>query len=117
MELSAANIRYLIAMKENERCDGMIRGADVARTLGCTRPSVHKMMESLSGLGLVSRSCPYAAIRFTPEGEAAAADCVKRYAAAERKLRSAFPDLTEIENLVCALLAAMSGNGENRREG
>ena len=107
MELSAANIRYLIAMKANERPDGVIRGADVARALGCTRPSVHKMVESLSAMGLISKASPYAAIRFTPAGEAAARDCLARYCAAEKKLLHAFPDLRQPENLVCALLAAL----------
>ena len=107
MELSAANIRYLIAMKKNQRPDGVIRGADVARALGCTRPSVHKMVESLSAMGLVSKASPYAAIRFTPAGEAAARDCLARYCAAEKKLLHAFPDLRQPENLICALLAAL----------
>ena len=107
MELSAANIRYLIAMKKNERPDGVIRGADVARALGCRRPSVHKMVESLSAMCLVSKSSPYAAIRFSPAGEAAARDCLARYCAAEEKLLSAFPDLRQPETLVCALLAAL----------
>ena len=107
MELSAANIRYLIAMKENERPDGVIRGADVARALNRTRPSVHKMVESLTALGLVSKSSPYAAIRFTPAGEAAAADCAARYAEAEAKLCRAFPALGDCEELVCSLLAAL----------
>ena len=108
-ELSAANIRYLIAMRRNQRPDGIIRGADVARALSRTRPSVHKMVESLSALGLVSKSCPYGAIRFTPAGEAAAAECAARYAAAEEKLRRAFPALGDCEELVCSLLAALPG--------
>ena len=107
MELSAANIRYLIAMKQNQRPDGIIRGADVARALDRTRPSVHKMVESLAAQGLVSKSCPYGAIRFTPAGETAANDCAARYAAAEEKLREAFPTLGDCGELVCTLLAAL----------
>ena len=115
MELSAANIRYLIAMKANERPNGVIRGADVARALGCTRPSVHKMVESLSAMGLVSKASPYAAIRFTPAGETAALDCMARYRAAEAKLLRAFPDLRQPENLVCALLAALPEKSASAR--
>lgn len=107
MELSAANIRYLIAMKQNQRPDGAIRGADVARALKRTRPSVHKMVESLAALGLVSKSCPYGAIRFTPAGETAARDCTARYTVAEEKLRKVFPALGDCGELVCSLLAAL----------
>ena len=94
-------------MRRNQRPDGIIRGADVARALSRTRPSVHKMVESLSALGLVSKSCPYGAIRFTPAGETAARNCTARYTAAEEKLREAFPALRDCEELVCALLASL----------
>ena len=44
-ELTASQIRYLIAIKRLYERQGSVRGADIARELKVSKASVHRMMD------------------------------------------------------------------------
>jgi len=73
--LSASNIRYLIAMHSLDSKDGM-RCVDIAESLNVTKPSVHRMVEILDGIGFVQQT-KFGMIFLTKKGRELAA----RYAA------------------------------------
>ena len=102
--LSASNIRYLIHMKRLEREDGSIRSVDIASALGCTKPSVHKMMEFFIQSGYLKKD-PYGAGRFTEEGDRIASRCCRYYQAVEKRIGEDFPHLNDVQNVVCTILA------------
>ncbi|NCC61618.1 MAG: winged helix-turn-helix transcriptional regulator [Verrucomicrobiae bacterium] len=52
--LSASSIRYLIALNALDKECG-IRCVDIAEKLGLTKPSVHRMMETLCDRALVKK--------------------------------------------------------------
>ncbi len=67
MKLTAANIRYLLAIGEQENMENGVRCISVAQTLGVSKPSVHTMIESMQQMGLLEK-CRYGVIHMTPEG-------------------------------------------------
>ena len=48
-QLTAAHVRYLIALKRLNNADG-IKGSDIANELNLTKPSVHSMMDTFLSL-------------------------------------------------------------------
>ena len=105
-KLTASNIRYLIAIKGIKPIDGGTRCVDIARAMGYKRPSVHKMMDSFVGMGLVEKS-PRGTIRFTKRGEKIASKYSRYYVAVEKMIRDAFPEAEETDDAVCSLLSAL----------
>jgi len=64
--LSASSIRYLITMQSLGNESGM-RCVDIAGALNVTKPSVHRMMETLSDKALVQK-VKYGMVFLTEEG-------------------------------------------------
>ncbi|PKM71830.1 MAG: hypothetical protein CVU91_11785 [Firmicutes bacterium HGW-Firmicutes-16] len=64
--LSAAGIRYLIVLNDLDGECG-IRSIDIAEKLALTKPSVHRMIEALSGRALVNK-VKYGTVFLTDEG-------------------------------------------------
>lgn len=66
MRLTATQIRYLLAIHTLSD-DGIVRSADIAGSLGVTKPSVHKMIIQLSKMDLITKE-KYSVIRVTESG-------------------------------------------------
>ena len=62
--LTAANIRYLLAIEDLDRDGKGVRCVDVAQALGITKPSVHSMVDSMKDMGLLEKP-HYGVIRLT----------------------------------------------------
>lgn len=106
--LSAANIRYLIALNALDR-EGGVRCVDIAQTLGITKPSVHRMMEAMCDMALIVKA-KYGTVSLTETGRALA----ESYAAYYTTIGGYFagrlsltPD--EAGEAALALLAAVPG--------
>ena len=56
-ELTASQIRYLIAIKRLYERQGSVRGADIARELKVSKASVHRMMDFFEQVQYVKRDC------------------------------------------------------------
>ena len=65
--LTAANIRYLLVIRELDTRRRGARGTDIARQLGVTKPSVFTMTRNLRELGLAEQE-KYGAVCLTPLG-------------------------------------------------
>lgn len=65
--LTAANIRYLLAIEDLDRDGKGVRCVDVAQALGITKPSVHSMVDSMKDMGLLEKP-HYGVIRLTDLG-------------------------------------------------
>ena len=69
--LTAANIRYLLAIEDRDRDGKGVRCVDVAQALGITKPSVHSMVDSMKDMGLLEKP-HYGVIRLTDLGRSTA---------------------------------------------
>lgn len=67
MELTPSQIRYLLAVYTLHK-DGAVRSADIAQSLQVTRPSVHRMTQQLSEMGLLVKE-KYSSVGFTETGK------------------------------------------------
>ena len=108
MELTAAHLRYLLAIYELTRTRPQVVAVDVSKTLGVSKPSVTRMLGVLRERGLLLQE-RYGKISLTEEGGhlAAAYDGgVRRLAA---RLEEAGLDLTAEERtgLACLLAASL----------
>lgn len=66
-DLTAANIRYLLALRDLDGDQRGVRCVSIAEALGVSKPSVHAMMDTLKKLSLVDKD-RYGTVRFTPAG-------------------------------------------------
>ena len=69
--LTAANIRYLLAIEDLDRDGKGVRCVDVAQALGITKPSVHSMVDSMKDMVLLEKP-HYGVIRLTDLGRSTA---------------------------------------------
>ena len=72
--LTAAQIRYLLTMKQLDGDGNGVRGAKVAAVLGFTSPSVHTMLNTFREMNLIRKDA-YGVAYFTENGR----DVVARY--------------------------------------
>lgn len=56
-ELTASQIRYLIAIKRLCERQGSVRGADITKELRLSKASVHRMMDFFEQAQYVKRDC------------------------------------------------------------
>lgn len=56
-ELTASQIRYLIAIKRLYERQGSVRGADIAKELKLSKASVHRMVDFFEQVQYVKRDC------------------------------------------------------------
>lgn len=106
--LSAANIRYLIALNALDR-EGGVRCVDIAQALGITKPSVHRMMEAMCGMDLIVKA-RYGTVSLTRQGRVLAG----KYAAYYETIGGYFAGRLslppeEAGEAALALLAAVPG--------
>lgn len=104
--LSAAAIRYLLALKALEREGRGTRSVDIASALGLSKPSVHNMMKTLDALGLVLKNA-YGAAYLTQRGKETASRYTRYYGAVEKLLKGSFPDAENLDNAVVLLLSEL----------
>lgn len=78
MELTGVQIRYLLAIQELWEAHESLRSVELSRRLGVSKPSVHRVLAQLEGLGLLERA-PYGAARLTRTGEETARSCAASY--------------------------------------
>ena len=69
--LTAANIRYLLAIEDLDRDGKGVRCVDGAQARGITKPSVHSMVDSMKDMGLLEKP-HYGVIRLTDLGRSTA---------------------------------------------
>lgn len=106
MRLSASGIRYLLAMHALEKAESGVRSAELAAALGVSRPSVHNMMNTLQGLGLIDKGS-YSSARLTDAGRALAQRYGRCLGAAASLLGEDLPADAGMQSALCALLAEM----------
>lgn len=102
--LTAANIRYLLALKTLCPEDGYTRCVHVADKLGISKPSVHAMMNSLKDMKLIAKD-HYGTVRFTAEGYRLSSLYEDYYSIVSESLADKFSDEKYLELAVCAFLA------------
>ncbi|MDR3729792.1 MAG: MarR family transcriptional regulator [Oscillospiraceae bacterium] len=78
MELTGVQIRYLLAIQELWEAHESLRSVELSRRLGVSKPSVHRVLAQLEGLGLLERA-PYGAACLTQTGEETARSCAASY--------------------------------------
>lgn len=84
MKLSAAQIRYLLAMHEIAR-DGKLRSNEVAEKMSVSRPSVHRMLAQLEKMKLITKE-RYSFVMLTKQG----AEIAESYAVHLQRLSQYF---------------------------
>ena len=104
--LTAANIRYLLALKTLEKEGAGTRSVDIASSLGLSKPSVHNMMNTFTEMGLVSKNA-YGAAFLTELGNETANRYVRYYDSVEGPLKGSFPGAGDVGSATCYLLAEM----------
>ncbi len=102
--LTAANIKYLLAIQSLCAGQSGVRCTDLARRLNVAKPSVHAMVRSLSEQGLAAKE-RYGTIFLTEAGQQMAA----QYAQCVEDLSSRLQTALELggeacENAACVLL-------------
>ena len=103
--LTAANIRYLLAIRELDAGQRGVRGSDIAQRLGVTKPSVFTMTRNLQGLGLVEKE-KYGTISLTVSGRQKAERYTDCYALVLRQMeRSLGCTGADCRKAACELLA------------
>ncbi|MEA4816412.1 MAG: MarR family transcriptional regulator [Lachnospiraceae bacterium] len=66
MELTPSQIRYLLAVYMLNK-NGVVRSVDIAKKLHVTRPSAHRMITQMSGMGLLEKE-RYSSVKITESG-------------------------------------------------
>lgn len=103
--LTAANIRYLLVIRKLDTRQQGVRGTDIAKLLGVTKPSVFTMTQNLRQLGLVEKE-KYGTVFLTPLGQKRAAQYADCYTLLVRRLESSFGrSVADYRNAACELLA------------
>lgn len=103
--LTAANIKYLLALHELDADEG-VRCVDVAQALDISRPSVHAMIKTLEGMKLVEKP-RYGVVCFTAQGKLLADLYKECFEAVCLHFREMLPGKPDIKAAACVLLAEM----------
>ncbi len=85
MQLTASQIRYLLAIAELSQKRACVSSSDIADKLQVTRPSVNKMLAVLSDKSLLEKK-RYGAVQLTDLGAKISSDCGERVVRLSDKL-------------------------------
>ena len=108
-ELTASQIRYLIAIKRLYERQGSVRGADIARELKVSKASVHRMMDFFEQVQYVKRDCGKHIV-LTDDGMGKALEYEKYSMELNKRLfHSKLCDSIE-EMAICSFLASFSSD-------
>ncbi len=103
--LTAANIRYLLVILELDTEKQGVRGSDIAKQLGVTKPSVFAMTRNLLELGLVKKE-RYGTVFLTELGRQKADQYADCYALLLRRIEGALRCTgADYRSAACELLA------------
>lgn len=103
-KLTAANIRYLLTMKAFADAGKQIRNAYLAEYLHYKKSSVHSMLKSLVSIGMIQKDDDNI-IYLTEKGADTAVQYQRYYSTIDTMMHKCFPDFTNRENAILALLA------------
>ena len=104
LQLTATNIKYLIAIYYLGQKDRFVKCADVSKVLSVTRPSVHAMMKTLTEMALIEKP-HYGKVNFTAKGREMAEKYVTAYGTVHRFFLPLFRENASIEDVVCAFIS------------
>ena len=102
--LTAANIRYLLVLRQLCPDDGVTRCVHVAEMLGISKSSVHTMMNSLKDMELIEKD-RYGTVRFTEKGSRLSTLYTDYFEFMSRELYGVIPQSASRDIAVCAFLA------------
>ena len=106
--LTAANIRYLLALHELDSGDKGAHSSDIAGRLGVTKPSVHTMIKKFCEKGYVTKE-KYGTVHLTALGKQLAERYAKQYALLYGKMEHSLELPPEdCRTAVCAVLEQIS---------
>ena len=106
-KLTAANIRYLLAIGASQRKNSGARCVDVADSLGVSKPSVHSMVSTLQNRLLV-RQDRYGYIFLTDAGRSLYRRYTAYFEAVSGQMRQMLDSDEEAGTAACAVLAEVS---------
>ena len=66
--MTAAQIRCLLALRALNQLSEKVASKDIARLIGISRPSVHRLLEALAAEGMISKE-PYGTVELTELGQ------------------------------------------------
>lgn len=108
-ELTASQIRYLIAIKRLRERQGSVRGADIAKELKLSKASVHRMVDFFEQVQYVKRDCGKHIV-LTDDGMGKALEYEKYSMELNKRLfHSKLCDSIE-EMAICSFLASFSSD-------
>lgn len=103
--LTAANIRYLLALYEFDRDNAGVRSTNIAERVGVTKPSVHTMLKTLCGKKYAVKE-KYGMVHLTPLGRQLAEKYAECFELLRNKIQTALKlPLNDCSNAACAILA------------
>ena len=106
-KLTTTNIKYLIAINQLYNNQNGVRCTDLANMLGVSKPSVHRMVETMKNIGLIDKD-RYGEIFFTQEGQELAEKYSSYYDSFSNSLWRIAPAETDIMSGICAFFAEFS---------
>lgn len=77
MQLTASQLKYLLAIAELSQTRALVSSSDIADKLKVTRPSVNKMLKVLSSKELLEKK-RYGTVRLTDFGVQFSSECTER---------------------------------------
>ncbi|MBQ7086490.1 MAG: helix-turn-helix domain-containing protein [Clostridia bacterium] len=104
IKLTTTNIKYLITINQIYNTEKGVRCTDVANILRVSKPSVHRMVETMKNMGLIDKD-RYGEIFFTEIGEELAAKYSRYYEAFSRQFGQFIPEDADKVSGICAFLA------------
>lgn len=106
MNLTANQIRYLLVIKKLNEQKHVVKSVDIARKLGYSRASVHKMLKYLKEKSYVKQE-PYCSVSITNVGLKVANECNEKYMLIQEQLKPVV-DIDDEFNLgVCNIIEHM----------
>ncbi len=104
--LSAAHIKYLLALRALSADGRGIRSVAIASVLGVSKASVHTMMHTLRDMEIIDNT-QYGSVFLTESGRLLSEEYGRYYDAVSRYLAPVLPVETDRSASVCAFLAAV----------
>lgn len=105
--LTASNIKYLLAISDLSREGAGVRCVDISKTMSVSKPSVHKMMDTLKRMELIQKG-EYSVVYLTEAGQTLAAQYDRQFQALFQMLTALLQTENGVRNIVCTLLADLA---------
>lgn len=106
MELTANQIRYLLVINSLDETKHVIKSVDIARILGYSRASVHKMLTALIKMNYIQKEY-YCTVSLTNSGKRAAEECKRKYILIKNQLEPLIQIDSDYNLGICNLVEAM----------